>query len=107
MRVDALLGKITQLPREDHWESLARGALRDDLYGILESITMAVLDGAPADESDAARLMERWVAAHKETLERARRSLAGIDRLDQPSIAALSVALRTLRSVVRAGASER
>ena len=107
LRVDALLGKITQLPREDHWESLARGALRDDLYGILESITMAVLDGAPADESDAARLMERWVAAHKETLERARRSLAGIDRLDQPSIAALSVALRTLRSVVRAGASER
>ena len=107
LRVDALLGKITQLSREDNWDALARGALRDDLYGILENITMAVLDGAPADEHDAGRLTERWMTAHKETIERAQRSLAGVDRLDKPSIAALSVALRTLRSVVRAGATER
>jgi len=104
--VDKLLGKITQLQREDHWEALARGALRDDLYGILDAITRAVLDGAPAGEQDPDKLLDGWLTAHSETVQRAQRSLAGIDRLDQPTIAALSVALRTLRSVVRAGASE-
>ena len=107
LKVDELLGKITQLSREDNWDALARGALRDDLYGILENITTAVLDGAPQEEQDASRLTDRWMTAHRETIQRAQRSLQGVDRLDKPGIAALSVALRTLRSIVRAGATER
>ena len=106
LAVDELLTRISRLPREDFWDALARAALRDDLYGIHESITRAVIDGAPEGERDPARLLDRWIETHADTVERARRSLAGIARMERPSIAALSVALRTLRSVVRAGASE-
>ena len=34
-RVDELLSKISALPREDRWETLARMALRYDLYAAL------------------------------------------------------------------------
>ena len=48
---------------------------------------------------------ESWAKANAESLARARTALSGIERLDKPNIAALSVALRTLRSVIRSGAA--
>ena len=41
--IDTMLGKVTRLPRDDRWDALARGALRDDLYSVLESLTRAVI----------------------------------------------------------------
>ena len=41
--VDALLERITRLPRGDRWQALARGSLRYDLYGALRGLTVAVL----------------------------------------------------------------
>jgi glutamate dehydrogenase len=38
-RVDALLSKISELPREDRWQTLARMALRYDLYAALAGLT--------------------------------------------------------------------
>jgi len=38
-------------------------------------------------------------------VQRSKNALTAIRRLDHPNIAALSVALRTLRSVIRVGAS--
>ena len=104
--IDTMLTKVTRLPREDRWDALARGALRDDLYAVLESMTRAVLDanGGSADGEPAAAF-EVWASANADVMQRAQTSLAGIQRLESPNIAALSVALRTLRSVVRAGSS--
>ncbi|MBM6404381.1 NAD-glutamate dehydrogenase [Phycicoccus sp. CSK15P-2] len=106
--IDSLLGKVTRLPREDRWDALARGALRDDLYAVLESLTRSVLEAADAAgqrDGDVAAQYETWAATNESNIERARSALSGIARLDAPNIAALSVALRTLRSVVRVGAS--
>ena len=44
-RVDDLLSKISDLPREDRWQTLARMALRYDLYAALAALTAEVLDG--------------------------------------------------------------
>ncbi len=104
--VDSMLGKVTRLPREDRWDSLARGALRDDLYSVLESLVRSVLETTP--ESDGLTMAQRyraWEEANHDALERMRRSLSGIERLENPNIAALSVALRTLRSVVKSGSA--
>ncbi len=102
--IDAMLTRVTNLPRDDRWDALARGALRDDLYAVQESLVRSVMDastpGAPADSR-----YEQWAEANAESLTRARTALSGIDRLDKPNIAALSVALRTLRSVIRSGAA--
>ncbi|MGG5260813.1 NAD-glutamate dehydrogenase [Phycicoccus avicenniae] len=106
--IDTMLGKVTRLPREDRWDALARGALRDDLYAVLESLTRSVLEAGGAAgvaTDDPAAQYEAWHASNQDSVERATAALSGIDRLDAPNIAALSVALRTLRSVIRVGSS--
>ena len=104
--IDVMLAKVARLPRADRWDGLARGALRDDLYGVLESLTEAVIEVAPeGDISDPDAAFEAWSERNHDTLQRARSSLIQIERMDAPNIAALSVALRTLRSVLRSGAA--
>ncbi len=101
--IDSMLTRVTKLPRDDRWDALARAALRDDLYAVLESLTKSVLDGSasgtPADRIAA------WSEANAESLMRTQAALSGIERLETPGIAALSVALRTLRGVIRSGAA--
>ena len=104
--IDVMLGKVSYLPREDQWDGLARGALRDDLYGVLEALTEAVIAVAPdGDITDPDAAFEAWAERNHDTLQRARSSLTQIERMESPNIAALSVALRTLRSVLRSGAA--
>ena len=102
--IDAMLSKVTGLPRDDRWDALARGALRDDLYSVLESLTRSVIEVGDAGAEPAAQ-WEAWEKANKESVQRSKTALSAIRRLDHPNIAALSVALRTLRSVIRVGAS--
>lgn len=102
--VDGMLTRVTNLPRDDRWDALARGALRDDLYAVLESLVRSVMD-ASTPGTDGVHRYEQWAKANAESLTRARTALSGIERLDKPNIAALSVALRTLRSVIRSGAA--
>ena len=104
--IDTMLTKVTRLPREDRWDALARGALRDDLYAVLESLTRSVIE-ANADNPEAtpAKQFDVWAQANEDSIQRAVTSLAAIRRLENPNIAALSVALRTLRSVIRSGSS--
>lgn len=46
---DGLLTAVSQLPRHDRWHSLARLAIRDDIYGALRSLCFDVLAvGNPA-----------------------------------------------------------
>ncbi len=104
--IDTMLSKVTRLPREDRWDALARGALRDDLYAVLEALTRAVIDAnRGAKEADAAQQYDRWAKANAEAITRTKGAMTGILRLDNPNIAALSVALRTLRSVIRTGSA--
>jgi len=97
-----LLEFFCQLPRDDRWDALARGAMRDDLYAVLESLTRSVLATSSAGLAPAKRFDE-WADANKDALARARTALGGIERLDHAGIAALSVALRTLRGILRGG----
>lgn len=96
--IDELLILVTRLPREEQWDGMARGALRDDLYATLQSLTSSVLEREGADAH--ARFAE-WSREHDEAVERVQTQLAGIRQLSSPGVAALSVALRTLRSVTR------
>ena len=99
--IDARLSQVTRLPRADRWDSLARGAMRDDLYTVLDALTRSVLE--TTDEGEVDERLAAWASDNEATLERTRKALAGLDEQAEPSLASLSVALRTLRSVVRAG----
>jgi glutamate dehydrogenase len=103
--IDDMLFRVSQLPREDRWDALARGALRDDLYAVLDGITRGVL-ATSNPRNDARTRFGEWTTANAEALDRARSGLRAILRLENPNIAALSVALRTLRAFVRSSATE-
>ena len=98
--VDAILGRITALPRGDRWSALARMSLRYDLYGALAALTRSVQAAAPdADRGPAARIAA-WEAANAEGLARARATLHEISSGESFDLATLSVALRTIRTLV-------
>ena len=100
--IDQMLTKVSRLPREDRWDALARGAMRDDLYAVLDSLTRSVLVASDGGDTPAKRF-DYWADANRAALARAKTALRGIERLDHAGIAALSVALRTLRGMLRSG----
>ncbi|WP_281964634.1 NAD-glutamate dehydrogenase [Serinicoccus marinus] len=106
-RIDDLLTHVSHLPREDRWSSLARGALRDDLYGVMRGLTRTVVERT--DSGASAQALERvreWMAENREALVRTSQVLRTVSAMDQPDLAPLSVALRTLRGLVRQGSAD-
>ena len=96
--VDEMLTSITGLPRDDRWATLARAAVRHDVYAALSTITTAVLRSTD-DNLSANDRIQAWAAENSERVERARTTVrAGLDR-DTVDLATLSVALRVMRSV--------
>lgn len=98
--IDALLERITMLPREDRWQALARAALRDDLYSTVVDITRAAIEAAPGESDPMARLAE-WELQNADNLDRVRSMFNEVNNLERDDMASLSVALRLLRSTVR------
>ena len=100
--IDDLLERITNLPRNDRWQALARAALRDDLYSTVADMTTAVLEATAGQEgTDPVARLETWEQANAEHLGRATKMFNEVNGLDQDDMASLSVALRLLRSIVR------
>jgi glutamate dehydrogenase len=99
--VDAMLTRISTLERTDRWQSLARAALRYDLYAALEALTIAVLTASPNAPMHPLERIEDWERSNSAAVLRATQTLDEVRRLEKSDIASLSVALRTLRGVVR------
>jgi glutamate dehydrogenase len=98
-RVDDLLSKISLLPREDRWQTLARMALRYDLYAALAALTAEVLDSTSPD-ADAEQRVFEWEQANASSIDRARNAIGEFDD-SRADLAALSVLLRQIRTLVR------
>ena len=97
---DALLTAVSRLPRDDRWHSLARLAIRDDIYGSLRSLCFDVLAVGEPDENGEEKIAE-WEHTNGSRVERARRTLGEIYADDERDLATLSVAARQLRSMTR------
>jgi glutamate dehydrogenase len=102
-RVDELLSKVSQLPREDRWQTLARMALRYDLYAALAALTTQVLTTSDAGLSAEAKVRE-WEAANASGIGRARKATADFDE-SRADLASLSVLLRQIRTLVRSSSA--
>ena len=100
--VDRFLGRITALPRADRWSSLARSALRSDLYGALASLTARVVRATP-DGGEPIDRVTTWEERYAEGLGRARATLAEIGAQESFDLATLSVALRVIRTLASQG----
>ncbi|GAB3859440.1 NAD-glutamate dehydrogenase [Micromonospora andamanensis] len=102
-RVDSLLSKISLLPREDRWQTLARMALRYDLYAALAALTAEVLDSTSVDLPPQERV-QQWEQSNATSIHRAERAMGEFDE-SRADLAALSVLLRQIRTLVRTSAA--
>ncbi|MFF3855259.1 NAD-glutamate dehydrogenase [Micromonospora sp. NPDC002575] len=102
-RVDSLLSKISLLPRADRWQTLARMALRYDLYAALAALTAEVLGSTP-DSLPPLERVEQWEQSNATSIHRARRAMGEFDE-SRGDLAALSVLLRQIRTLVRTSAA--
>jgi glutamate dehydrogenase len=97
---DHMLTQVTNLARGDRWHALARQAVRDDLYRSMRLITADVLSTTPAG-TDADAKIAQWEQQNTSRLERARATLGEIEGAGAGDLAALSVAAREIRSLIR------
>ena len=96
--IDELLTRVTLLPRDDRWATLARSAARHDVYAALSAITIAVLRTTP-DGLAVEERIDAWTARNSERVGRARSTVREALASDVVDLATLSVALRVLRSL--------
>jgi glutamate dehydrogenase len=98
-QIDTLLSRISQLPRNDRWQTLARMALRYDLYAALAGLTTEVLQSTPSSASAEERVSE-WEQVNAASIARAGNAMGTVE--DTPAdLAALSVLLRQIRTLVK------
>ncbi|WP_261861370.1 NAD-glutamate dehydrogenase, partial [Mycobacterium montefiorense] len=97
---DGLLTAISALPRYDRWHSLARLAIRDDIYASLRSLCLDVLAAGEPDESGQEKIAE-WEHISASRVERAQRTLTEIYESGAKDLATLSVAVRQIRRMTQ------
>jgi glutamate dehydrogenase len=101
LQIARLRDQIIALPRDDRWNTMARGALRDDLYAAHAELVCDVLKetgpGAPEE-----RLTE-WANRNEDAVQRTNQVLTEIWETERSSLATLSVAVRAVRSLVATG----
>ncbi len=96
----ALVERIFALPRDDKWQTMARAALRDDLYGVHQHLTAQVLAASDAAAAPSDRVAQ-WEEGDDLGVRKSCRTLESICRDDQVDLARLSVGLRVVRSLLR------
>jgi glutamate dehydrogenase len=97
---DGLLTAVSALARDDRWHSLARLAIRDDIYGSFRALCFDVLAVGEPDETGEQKI-EEWELTNSSRVARARRTLGEIYAQGQHDLATLSVAARQIRSMTR------
>ncbi|MET9535251.1 MULTISPECIES: NAD-glutamate dehydrogenase [unclassified Streptomyces] len=100
LAISQLMDRIIELPRADRWQSMARASIRADLYAAHAGLTLDVLsagDGAATPEER----FTAWEEKNASILGRARTTLDEIQSSDAFDLANLSVAMRTMRSLLR------
>ncbi len=98
LQISRLRERIIALPRDDRWATLARSAVRDDLYATHAELTRDVLRSGGAEES-AESLSAHWAEQNLESVKRAGETTSEIWETERFDLATLSVALRSIRSL--------
>ncbi|GAB2772373.1 NAD-glutamate dehydrogenase [Streptomyces chlorus] len=103
LRITRLMDRISELPRADRWQSMARAAIREDLYAAHAALTADVLAAGNGTSTPKQRF-KVWEAKNEAIIGRARTTLDEIQSSDTFDLANLSVAMRTMRTLLRSHA---
>lgn len=100
LSITQLMDRIIELPRADRWQSMARASIREDLYAAHAMLTADVLSVGNGTSTPEERFQE-WERKNAAILGRARTTLDEIQSSDTFDLANLSVAMRTMRQLLR------
>ncbi|GHG82967.1 NAD-glutamate dehydrogenase [Streptomyces griseocarneus] len=100
LHISQLMDRIIELPRSDRWQSMARASIREDLYAAHAALTAEVLSAGNGASTPEERFRE-WEERNAAILTRARTTLDEIRGSDAFDLANLSVAMRTMRTLLR------
>lgn len=100
--LENLLDRITALPQTTRWENMARISMREDLYSTLVALAAQALE---SPGSNAQEKVASWEQDNQDRLARLCDVLGEIEGMSSggdagAELAALSVALRTMRSAL-------
>ncbi|HZF89394.1 NAD-glutamate dehydrogenase domain-containing protein, partial [Streptomyces sp.] len=98
--ITQLMDRIIELPRADRWQSMARAAIREDLFAAHAALTADVLAVGNGSSTPEQRF-KGWQERNAAILGRARTTLEEIQGSDAFDLANLSVAMRTMRTLLR------
>lgn len=99
--ITQLMDRIIELPRSDRWQSMARASIREDLFAAHGALTADVLSVGNGSSTPEERF-KAWEEKNAAIIGRARTTLDEIRGSDDFDLANLSVAMRTMRSLLRA-----
>jgi glutamate dehydrogenase len=97
LKLHWLRDHIEALPRDNRWRTLARSALRDDVYSQQAALTAEILRAVP-EEIPALERINAWVDTNPGPVERALQVLSDINSSGTFDLSTLSVALREIRN---------
>ncbi|MFZ3470709.1 NAD-glutamate dehydrogenase [Streptomyces sp. 4.24] len=101
LEITKLMDRIIELPRADRWQSMARASIREDLFSAHAALTADVLAVGNGTSTPEERF-KAWEEKNAAIIGRARTTLDEIQGSDDFDLANLSVAMRTMRSLLRA-----
>jgi len=100
LHITQLMDRIIELPRADRWQSMARASIREDLYAAHSALTADVLAVGNGTSTPEQRF-KAWEEKNAAILGRARTTLEEIQSSETFDLANLSVAMRTMRTLLR------
>ncbi|MEU6090690.1 NAD-glutamate dehydrogenase [Streptomyces sp. NPDC047085] len=95
-----LMDRIIELPRADRWQSMARASIREDLFAAHAALTADILAVGNGTSTPEQRF-KSWEQKNNAILTRARTTLEEIRSSETFDLANLSVAMRTMRTLLR------
>ncbi|MEU9133464.1 NAD-glutamate dehydrogenase [Kitasatospora sp. NPDC048540] len=102
LQITHLLDRIIELPRTDRWSSMARAAIREDLFAAHAALTADILACGPEGSSPEERY-GAWAELNSTLMTRAKTTLDDIRGSDNYELSSLSVAMRVIRTLLRTG----
>jgi glutamate dehydrogenase len=90
--------QIESLAADGHWQAVARGTLRDNLYGLQRKITSAVLK---CKGRDPAARVSQWIMRRAAPVESLKQIVVDLRTGSAPDFATLSVAIQAVRRLAQ------
>jgi glutamate dehydrogenase len=90
--------QIEALTADGHWQAVARGTLRDNLYALQSKITLAVLR---CKGREAGARVEQWLSRHSDPIDALKRVVVDLRTGTPPDFATISVALQAVRRLAQ------